>query len=116
MYETIVNKTLPHALMIGVDYDLFWTLTPKTLSPFIKAFSLRQQYDDFLAWQQGKYIQLAVASNLSKDNKYPNEPLLTNVDFERKINKDVPNKKQDEIKRKFMERMIQLNSRFKKEV
>lgn len=60
--------------MIGVDYDLFWTLNPKSLSPFVKAFDLKQKYDDRLAWQTGAYIRYAIASVLSKGNAYPQEP------------------------------------------
>ncbi len=60
--------------MIGVDYDLFWTLNPKSLSPFIKAFELKQKYDDAMAWRSGAYIKMAIASSLAKGNKYPTKP------------------------------------------
>jgi hypothetical protein len=70
-----------------------------------------------VAWQNGKYIQVAIASNMSKNNKYPKEPYLASVDVEKKVSKKEPERlTQEEIKRKFMERMIQLNSRFKEEV
>lgn len=69
-----MEDTLPNALMIGVDYDLFWTLNPKSLSPFIKAFDLQQKYDDALAWKQGAYIKVAIASALDKHTKYPDKP------------------------------------------
>lgn len=105
--------------MIGVDYELFWTLNPKTLSPFIKAFSLRQQYDDTLAWNNGRYIALAIASNFSKEQKYPRQPLLKdrNVDeiLKPKSEEEKAKESQEEIKRKFMERMNILNHRFGKE-
>lgn len=61
--------------MIGVDYDLFWTLNPKSLSPFIKAFELKQKYDDASAWRSGMYIRMAIGSVLAKGNKYPTKPL-----------------------------------------
>lgn len=105
--------------MIGVDYELFWTLNPKTLSPFIKAFSLRQQYDDTLAWNNGRYIALAISSNFSKEQKYPRQPLLKdrNVDeiLKPKSEEEKAKESQEEIKRKFMERMNILNHRFGKE-
>lgn len=103
--------------MIGVDYELFWTLNPKTLSPFIKAFSLRQRYEDFLAWQSGKYIQFAIASTLSKDSKYPKESFLYKQELEVKVLTEEEKRKreQDKIKRKFMEQMIKINSRIGKE-
>lgn len=74
MIDVIIEETLPNALMIGVDYDLFWTLNPKSLSPFIKAFNLKQEYDDSMAWRQGAYIKMAIASALDKRTKYPNKP------------------------------------------
>lgn len=60
--------------MLGVDYDLFWTLNPKSLAPFVKAFELKQNYDDRLAWQFGAYIRYSIASTLSKGAKYPQQP------------------------------------------
>lgn len=69
-----MEETLPNALMMGVDYDLFWTLNPKSLSPFVKAFDLKQKYDDTLAWKQGAYIKVAIASALDKNAKYPEKP------------------------------------------
>ena len=64
--------------MIGVDYKLFWKLNPKTLSPFIKAFELKQKHDDHLAWQQGAYIRMAILSSMDTKNKYPEKPMLAN--------------------------------------
>lgn len=74
MYDEIIENILPNALMIGVPYDLFWELNPKSLTPFIKAFSLKQKQLDYNMWLQGMYIQKAVGSNLSKECKYPNKP------------------------------------------
>ena len=95
--------------MVGVNYDLFWVLNPKTLTPFIKAFSLRQQYDDKLSWQLGQYIQVAIASVMSKETKYPSKPFLATVDAPKET-------QQEMIKRKFMEKMELLNTRFGEEV
>jgi len=39
--------------MIGVEYDLFWRLNPKSLTPFVKAFSMKAKYEDSLAWTMG---------------------------------------------------------------
>ena len=93
--------------MIGVDYDLFWRLNPKTLSPFIKAFDLSKKYQDEMCWTMGRYIQLAVGSTLSKECKYPNHPFLSGVADGTMTSK--------EIKTRFMNDMIRLNSRFKKD-
>lgn len=94
--------------MIGVDYELFWTLNPKSLSAFIKAFSLKQKYDDAMAWQAGMYIKLAIASSLGKDNKYPKKPFLENESEQKPMS-------QEEIKRRFMIHAQLINSKFRKE-
>lgn len=94
--------------MMGVEYDLFWTLNPKSLSPFVKAFNLQQKYDDWLAWQNGLYVKMAIGSSLSKDNKYPELPLL-----EERKKPTVP--KVNLMKEVMMERMMIINSRFSEE-
>lgn len=76
MYNEIMENILPNALMIGVPYDLFWSLNPKSLTPFVKAFSLSQKQRDYEMWAQGLYIRLAIGSTQSKQNKYPDKPFM----------------------------------------
>ena len=94
--------------MIGVNYDLFWTLNPKSLSPFIKAFSLKQKYDDSIAWKHGLYVRMAIASSLGKNVKYPNKPFMDDS-TERVMTPQ-------EIKERMLRQMKLVNSRFEKEV
>ena len=94
--------------MIGVDYGLFWTLNPKSLSPFIKAFSLKEEREDRMAWINGAYIRMAVGSLLSKNNKYPDKPLFGVKEISEEI-------KQARNKEKMFMQMELLNSRFRKE-
>lgn len=77
LYQHILENILPNALMIGVPYDLFWSLNPKSLKPFIRAFVLKQQYDDTIAWQQGFYNRNAIVSAMNKSAKYPTRPIFT---------------------------------------
>lgn len=93
--------------MMGVDYELFWTLNPKSLSPFVKAFELKQKYHDFMAWNMGNYILEAIASSMSKNAKYPSKP-------HSEKSKDVA-MTSDEIKERVRLRAIAINSRFGKE-
>ena len=92
--------------MIGVDYDLFWTLNPKSLTPFIKAFSMKQELADAQMWSMGTYIRMAVASVRSKAAKYPTKPYG--------IKKD-ETMDTETIRERFLQRAKQLNSRFRKE-
>ena len=93
--------------MIGVDYELFWTLNPKSLSPFVKAFNLKQRYDDAMAWSNGAYVRMAIASSLSKNVKYPSKPLMSKGE-------DKP-MTSEEIKRRVMAHAQIINQKFKKE-
>lgn len=108
MYESITEDVLPQALAMGVEYDLFWTLTPESLQPFTKAFKLKQEFIDAEAWQHGVYVQMAVASVLSKDVKYPERPMSDTDKVE-------PMDRNEKIKETMMERMAIINSRFEKE-
>ena len=65
-------------MAIGVDYNLFWELTPKELEPFKKAFELSNTFKDISNWELGKYIQMAIGSVISKSVKYPNKPFHYN--------------------------------------
>lgn len=92
--------------MMGVDYDLFWKLNPKSLAPFVKAFEMKWKHEDEVNHQLGVYIQLAIASCLDgKKVQYPKVP------FSQK-NTTKRNMSAEEIKQKMLSRMAVLNSRF----
>jgi hypothetical protein len=101
-----MNDVLPNALMIGVDYDLFWELNPKSLEPFIKAFQLKQRYEDAMNWNLGNYFRMAIASSMSKNAKYPNKPMLENKESKQHMSPE-------EIKKRFMAHAELLNARKK---
>lgn len=116
--DYIMNDVLPNALMIGVDYDLFWELNPKSLAPFIKAFKLKQRYDDAMNWSLGRYFQMAVASNFSKEAKYPPKPYMETVDLETgELIPEQQNMPQDELKHRIMAHVALINQeKIRKEV
>lgn len=94
---------------MGVDYDLFWKLNPKSLKPFVKAFELKQKYDDEMNWMQGLYIRHAIASAMNKKAEYPKQPIGYNVSKKTK-----PINNGNEIREKFLTQMKVINNRFKK--
>ena len=106
MLDKINNEILPRALMMGVDYDLFWKLNPKSLAPFVKAFEMKWKHQDEINHQLGIYIQLAVASCLDgKKVQYPKNPFSQKLAVKRDMTAE-------EIKEKMLSRMKVLNSRF----
>ncbi len=80
--ELIHTTWLPQALVIGVSYELFWTLNPKTLEPFIEAFKQRQiaKRDEInlSAWLNGAYVANAISACFGKNGQYPSEPITLN--------------------------------------
>lgn len=81
--EIIENVYLPQALTIGVDYDLFWSLNPRKLQPFVKSFKMKQEIKtediNFQTWLQGIYFGQALVAILDKNQEYFNEP----IDFQK---------------------------------
>ena len=81
--EVIENVYLPQALTIGVDYDLFWSLNPRKLQPFVKSFEMKQkmktEYINFQTWLQGIYFGKALVASLDKNQEYFKEP----IDFQK---------------------------------
>lgn len=95
--------------MMGVNYDLFWKLNPKSLKPFVKAFELSLEHEDTVAWQLGSYIRMAIASCLDKNAKYPKHPIM---------DKSEPKLKPmsaEEIKARVMAHAQIINAKFRKE-
>lgn len=107
-WKHINEDLLPNALMIGVNYELFWTLDPNTLAPFIRAFELKQEYDDRVSWNNGVYVRLAIVSAMNKNQKYPTKPFT----YEERAK--TPEEQQAIIKRRFMDHATMLNSRLEK--
>lgn len=98
--------------MMGVEYDLFWTLNPKSLTPFIRAFELKNEYEDRLMWQNGLYVRMAIATLFDKKAKYPEQPLSVP---KRVVDEEVEsNYKMNKIKRAMLERMTIVNHQLEK--
>lgn len=96
--------------MMGVDIDKFWTMTPKSLDPYYKAFSLRQKYDDNLLWMNGMYMAMAIGSIISKDSKYPKRPMIAQQELESDTEL-LAQRRMENIKQTMMERMFVVNRR-----
>jgi hypothetical protein len=114
MWEHIEEEILPNALMIGVQYELFWTLDPKSLAPFIKAFVLKQKYDDTCSWQLGMYIQQAIVACFSKSAKYPTKPMTSDKPLT--LPKPETNEeRQQRMKANFMRHAMLMNKKLGKD-
>ncbi|CAJ0592236.1 unnamed protein product [Cylicocyclus nassatus] len=74
--EMIENELLPYALSIGITEEKFYTLNPRKIKPYEKAYHLRRRMEDENNFWLGQYIRYAVGSVLSEKGEYPKEPLL----------------------------------------
>lgn len=67
------------AYRMGLDIDLFWTLNPNRMKPFIEAFEDKRHEErdmcNLQAYLTGLYVQHAIASCLSKKAQYPDKPI-----------------------------------------
>jgi hypothetical protein len=78
--EIVKQIYLPQALSIGIDYNLFWTLNPAKLKPFVEAEKIKRknQLDDMNcnAWLQGYYNMLAIGGAMNgSEHPYPKQAL-----------------------------------------
>ena len=53
-------------LALDMSEDLFWTLNPKRLHPYIEADKMKQENRDAEMWRMGMYVQNAVAVAIDK--------------------------------------------------
>lgn len=67
------NEWHYYALVVGIDDNVFWHLTPKTIQIYFKAYNKRQQTQIQDLWLQGKYFACAIASTISFSKQRPPE-------------------------------------------
>lgn len=76
--EWIENEWHYYALVVGIDDNVFWHLTPKTIQVYFKAYRERRKIAIQDIWLQGKYMACAIASTISfskgKPPQYPEMP------------------------------------------
>lgn len=70
-------------LALGISEELFWTLNPKKLHPYLEAEKLMQEKRDAEMWRMGMYVYDAVRTAVGNvvngrksQAKYMDKPLL----------------------------------------
>ena len=70
-------------LALGISEELFWTLNPRRIQPYLEADKLVQEKRDAEMWRMGIYVQNAVAVAIDKvlngrksTLEYMDKPLL----------------------------------------
>lgn len=84
--EYIDKELLPHALLWGIPYAIFYDLDFRSIKPFQESYRIKCREDaDIMnhnAWLIGRYICESIATCFGKNHRYPEEP------FERTENAD----------------------------
>lgn len=79
LQERIEKEWLPAALAVGVPYDNFWFMNPRRIQSYVSAYEInrktRAEEANMKAWLIGIYVAHAVGSLVSRQNKYPEQPI-----------------------------------------
>lgn len=74
------------SLALGISEELFWTLSPSRLYPYLEADKRKQEKRDLEMWRMGFYVKNAVAVAIDKvlngrksTLEYMDKPLLAQV-------------------------------------
>lgn len=75
-WGNIVDEMFPQYLAIGMSADEYWNGSSELAVAYRKAWDLKNQHENYLAWLNGAYIHEAIASCFSKrqDARYPDRP------------------------------------------
>lgn len=81
------DELFTYALSVGMSPRQFWDEDVTLLKYYVEAETLRQERKNTECWLAGYYVMHAVASNLSKNAKYPRRPIaLTQEEIDRRNN------------------------------
>lgn len=67
--------------------EVFWSC-PKETKVYENMYKLQQADQDRQAWLNGIYVMYSIASCLSKDTKYPEEPLASDSFIDEETKKE----------------------------
>lgn len=72
----IVDEMFPQYLAIGMPSEEFWNGSSDLAVAYRKAWNLKNEHENYLAWLNGRYVYEAIASCFSKrqDVRYPDSP------------------------------------------
>lgn len=89
-------------LALGISEELFWTLNPKRLHPYLEAEKLIQEKRDAEMWRMGMYVYNAVRTAVDNvlngrksQAKYMDKPLLEQY---KEAHQEVELTEEDEMK------------------
>lgn len=113
---------LPYAIMYGMTSDTYWEETdPINYWAYRQKHSLEQEEElkliNLTAWLSGKYNLIAIASSMSKDVSYPEEPFpIALNEFEAKQRAETEmDKEQKKIQAMYDSQLLNLAKRLQQD-
>ena len=98
MYQ---KEVVPNCIAMGISYEQFWHLNPRTLECHVKAHQLKLKDADMMNWYMGQYMVSAIASCFDKKAEYVKKPFLENIALTEKQIADKEIRKMIEIERQW---------------
>lgn len=95
-FDKLCAEQLPIALALGMSANDFWDAEPSLFWAYVKAGKIKRRQEDYAAWAQGFYINLAFADVLTqafagKGEKpkriYPEKPVFTESEEDKRKKK-----------------------------
>lgn len=70
-------ELIPHAIAMGISYEEFWRLNPRSFTVIANGYKLKRKEEDTMMWLQGGYIfdgvSLALANAFKKKGQKAKE-------------------------------------------
>lgn len=120
MRDWIENEFLVPALAYNIDYNLFWTLTPRTLNICLsakrKAIANEQNMTDMRNFQLGSYMMYAIAQCLStkRQSIYPKKPLYQISESDLKGAKEYTEEQKEMLRKIYVQQLERMRKDYQK--
>lgn len=71
----LLDEACPSLVAMGMTPDEFWNGDTRNIVAYRKAHLIKRQLAEEEAWLHGLYVGSAIAATLSKDARYPEQPI-----------------------------------------
>lgn len=71
----LLDEACPSLVAMGMTPDEFWNGDTRNIRAYRKAHLIKRQLAEEEAWLHGLYVGSAIAAALSKDARYPEQPI-----------------------------------------
>lgn len=124
-YGEIFEEVFPHYLAMGMTWGQFWEQDCSLVKAYRKAWEIRQEHENQMAWLQGLYIYDAlnstpiIVSGFAKGTpqhpkQYPDKPYDFGLGKKKKTEAEIEEERKQASLAKMQEMMARFNQSFRK--